>query len=522
MNGNPLLALIVTCLLACMACFSILLGEGNVLANLFLYLIFGGALLALVNPRLAFFVVLISSAYVDMVKRLMVVSDRVQMQDLYYVLGFTPLTFGMVTLALFCRGMIGGKRFQTDDIRRLLAAGMIAMLNIALLVVSAGPEGGGLKEAANGGLYAMILFVVPILFPKSDDMLRLFKVLLWIFAPVALYGITQLLWGFRDFEIYYLQTGLSIEIKQLFTDRVRAFSTLNSPTSLGTICAVFTVIPLFLAGQRSEAGRRHLSPALALLMTLVFFTGLGASTSRTGYLLIAISGTGYLCFTSRVRTLTFYALSGVVFIAMLLSARFLQDRLDNVTQALFAFAGDYFSEETLTVNTFSDRLQGFAQVLTNPDAYTLFGHGPTTGKDPTDPLYHHDLFSGILVSYGVLALFTVAVLGAFFLWVSHRSLLGIKDPGKRKIGAMMLALAMGLVAISGVSGNVLSIFPVNILFWLVVSAAMMAVRAPQTVAATAQPPPKPYQPRKGMHRLAPHRKAPLGTPQLQRPPFPQS
>jgi hypothetical protein len=67
MNGNPLPALIVTCLLAFTACFSILLGEGNVLANLFLYFIIGGSLLAFMSPRAGFLLCIISSGYVDLV-----------------------------------------------------------------------------------------------------------------------------------------------------------------------------------------------------------------------------------------------------------------------------------------------------------------------------------------------------------------------------------------------------------------------------------------------------------------------
>jgi len=189
-----------------------------------------------------------------------------------------------------------------------------------------------------------------------------------------------------------------------------------------------------------------------------------------------MSTVGYWCFTSRTRTMIFYSSSFLTFIAMLLTATYLQGRLDDISQFLIGLGGGHFNEETLNVNTFSDRLQGFSHVLTNPDAYTLFGYGPMRGKDPTDPLYNHDLFSNILVRYGSIALLVMVVIGVGFLWFSHRSLLNIQNPNKRRIGSMMLALAMGLVAISGISGSVLTIFPVNIIFWLVVAAALMAVR----------------------------------------------
>jgi hypothetical protein len=50
----------------------------------------------------------------------------------------------------------------------------------------------------------------------------------------------------------------------------------------------------------------------------------------------------------------------------------------------------------------------------------------------------------------------------------------------------MLAMVLSLIAISMTSGNVLGIFPVNTLFWLGVSATIIAV-----VGVQAEPKPEP-------------------------------
>ena len=92
-----------------------------------------------------------------------------------------------------------------------------------------------------------MLFVMPVLFPRYEDALRVLRFTLWVFLPVALYGIAQQIDGFQPFEIAYLRTGLSIEIKQLLTNHVRAFSTLNSPTALGAVSAVLVVVCWFLS-----------------------------------------------------------------------------------------------------------------------------------------------------------------------------------------------------------------------------------------------------------------------------------
>ena len=72
--------------------------------------------------------------------------------------------------------------------------------------------------------------------------------------PVAIYGIVQQVEGFQLFEIAYLRTGLSIEIKQLLTNRVRAFSTLNSPTALGAISALMMVVAMVMPAEGPSFG----------------------------------------------------------------------------------------------------------------------------------------------------------------------------------------------------------------------------------------------------------------------------
>lgn len=519
MNGNPLPTLIVTCLLACMACFSILLGEGNVLANLFLYLMIGGSMLAFMSPRAGFLLCLISSGYVDLVKRLMIVSDRVQMIDLYYILGFPPVVFMVSILALMVRGFSGTVKVQRWHV---VMWGMACFISVANGVLSlVGAEGGfgrAVQDMANGA-YSMMLFAMPLLYTRPDDALKLFRILLWIYLPVAMYAIAQGLWGFRDFEILYLQSGYTIEIKQLLTDRVRAFSTLNSPTSLGALSAAMMVLPWMLWWSVRADGRRHLTIMEVLLFIPIFTGALLASTSRSAFIIIIVCVVGSTCFRSRLGTRLFYGLAVLSFAGLIASATYLQDRLEDTTETLIAMAGSRVNEDALNVNTFSDRLQGFAMVLSNPEAYTWLGYGPERGTDPGDPLYNHDLLSNILVRYGAVALAIAVLFGITFLTFGHRQLLAIQDLRQRRIGAMMLALVCGMLAISITSGNVLNIFPVNILFWIAAAAAVIAVRH-QPVGAKELPKasvtPQMHQPAAGYRPLQPPQRV------LSRPHFPKA
>lgn len=470
------------------AIVSIMLGEGNTLANVFLYLIVGTCGLAVIAPRAAFFVFLITCGYVDLFKRLMVVTGRVSMDDLYYVLGLAPALFSCLIISVLVRGVIGGLPMTRFHVWLFVTGCGVVFLNAVLSFLDVDHSiGKVLQGTANGGLYGMLIFVVPMLFRDEEEVLRLFKFVLWTYAPVGLYGIVQKIWGFQDFELAYLMTGLSIEIKQLFTDRVRAFSTLNSPTSLGAICAAMVVMPLYLWSVKTTSGSRRILPlGLALVFSITFLGGLSASTSRTGFVMVAVMTAGIFAFRSRPGTITFYSIGGAAFATLLVGARFFQDRLEWMTFKLTEKLGGSLASETINVNTFSDRLQGFASVLTNPAAYTWFGHGAGRGTDPRDPLYNHDLLSSTLVRWGAVPLFVlIAVTVAFLIW-THGQLLGIRDARRRNIGAAMLSLAMSFFAISITSGNVLSIFPVNTFFWLAVTATIVIVAADARANAPAR------------------------------------
>jgi hypothetical protein len=485
MNGSKkILTIAGGVLFALFAIASILLGDSNAIAHLFLYLMAGGGLLAIVSPRAGFVLLLISCAYVDLLKRLMVISGRLAIDDLYYVLGLSPVLLAVILGSIIVRGAVGSIEVNNFHLK-LLSLGGVMVIVTTILALMGGDRSAGkiMQSVANGGFYATLLFVVPVLYPTTGQVLRLLKLVLWIHVPVGIYGVVQKVWGFQEFEIQYLMSGLSIEVKQLFTDRVRAFSTLNSPTSLGAICGVFVVLPIFLARLKNKAGKRFIGMLPAVSMSVIFFAGMLASTSRTALVVVLVMTAGIYCFQSLKKTVLYYGFGGAAFVALLFGAEYLLTHIEQATDVLLSSLGRSLSEESINLNTFSDRLQGFASVLANPDAYTLFGYGPERGLDPKDPLYNHDLLSSILVRFGAVPLLVMlASASGFAIW-AHLKVLSIPDEGRRKLGAGMLSMVLSLIAISITSGNVLAIFPVNTLFWMGVSATIVCVGVPAMRAA---------------------------------------
>lgn len=491
MNGpNPIFAAIVIIAGALGGLFitlSVLLSSGNSLAHLCFYLLIGGSMLGLLAPRLAIHVWIVACAYSDFLKRLTVVFGEVGRMDLIYVLGITPAMFSAIVISLVIGGFTGAYHVRMPHWKLLLLG---VALTLATGILCAIETGGSMHMAlqgiANGGLYSMMLFVMPVLFPRHEDALRILRFTLWVFLPVALYGITQQIDGFRPFEIQYLRTGLSIEIKQLFTDRVRAFSTLNSPTALGTVSALLAVVCWFLARLPRPAPldrKRWVNRWVALLMTASYSGALVASTSRSAPLLIVLGLASGWCFIDPGRSRFFYAVLVAGFVGVVAASPWLLAHLDEAnTWMTMEVDMSTLAGQLVSVGTYSDRLFGFANVLRNPAAYSLFGLWDGNPDLLPESLRHHDLASALLLRFGVVPLM-ICIFGlALVLTSLHRKLCGIDDPVRQRLMAMSIGLSSGLVFLSALSGNVLAVFPVNVFFWMFAGIAVVCTLPASIIA----------------------------------------
>jgi hypothetical protein len=297
---------------------------------------------------------------------------------------------------------------------------------------------------------------------------RLTKLLLWAYVPAALYGLFQQMYGFQEFEIAYLKTGLTLEIKQLYASEVRAFSTMNSPTAFSVVSAILCTLSLTLAfTPRREGGGTLLKKKAAFALAAVYFAAIVASTSRSAMLLVMIAWIAFLCFRSRKATSGLYTGMGVAFVGLVALSGTILSNLDAVQDKVSGMTGEgQLASQLSRVGTFSDRLRGFSNVLTNPDVYTLFGYGPSRGTDDTDPLYAHDMISNTLVAYGLVPLIAIVVVGGMVVSRMHRLIFRMHDRHHRLLAAGFLAIAFALFVLSAVSGSVFGTFPINVLLWL--------------------------------------------------------
>ena len=110
--------------------------------------------------------------------------------------------------------------------------------------------------------------------------MKALRVAVFAFVPVALYGLYQSVNGLSRFEIMYLNTGLTSEIRQFGESIFRVFSTLNSAYALSVMMGILVVIVIAPRGEAGKGGALWWRIPLALLFAATSFI----TFTRTGWL----------------------------------------------------------------------------------------------------------------------------------------------------------------------------------------------------------------------------------------------
>jgi hypothetical protein len=183
MNQQRTLAPLVGIAAALISLFvigSVLMGHGNNLAKLFRYVLVAGFVSGILFPRPTLILWMVLCGYTDLLKRLMVVFGEVEHSDLFNVLGIPPMMVIGVTTSILVGALT--HRFQLSAAHWRLFG--VACALVAVNGAVAAKESGGSLSALAAALavdctYTMLLFVVPVLFRDSHDVVKLARLLLW-------------------------------------------------------------------------------------------------------------------------------------------------------------------------------------------------------------------------------------------------------------------------------------------------------------------------------------------------------
>jgi hypothetical protein len=232
---------------------------------------------------------------------------------------------------------------------------------------------------------------------------------------------------------------------------------------------------------------------LALFCFFAHTAGLIASTGRSSLLILPTALIGTWCFASHGRTKVFYTTVAASFLLLVASSGWLINHLEEMNErALSLGAPGAFISRMVMVGTYWDRLTGFSNVLMNPKAWSLFGYGQA--EDGTGMYYYHDPISEILMRYGAVTLVIVIGVVVFMLSWFHKQAWQIESKPDRQFASAMIALAFSIMLVSAVSGSVMTVFPVNVFFWLACAAVLGLSKRPTSVRPSAAPQGHPQQP----------------------------
>jgi len=511
MNRNPAATAFFVIMAALMGglliVMTILMSSGNVLGQFFKFLLATLFLFGVIFPKPGFYTLVVACGYFDLLKRLLVVADRVTYDDLTYVLGCPPALLGGVLLGLAGQFINGKRSMRPWNWFCLLMVPVICGAVYGHAKLAGLPTKDAAQETINAGYYASLLVVVPLLFPHAAELRKTLRFTIWAYLPVAAYGIWQKVFGLAEFEITYLKTGMTILISHLIMGELRPFSTLNSPTALGAVCAAMAALCLLDRWHTPPEERRSSRRLLSILLGIVYVGGLIASTSRCDITILVAALVCASLFMTRIKTNAAYFTATAAFVALVLASQYILDSIERLQYFLWSFTGtseDQFANQMTRLGTYSDRLMGFSALSNDSRVWTLFG----ASKMVQESVHFHDPLTSLLLTFGSVPLFFGGCICIALLSRIHRRIWEIEDQADRRLASLCLATALGMVAASLLGGSRLNVFPVGLHFWLLLGAATSVawqirpepLAAPEDTVATATESHEPPRRRGGRFR----------------------
>ena len=463
--------------------FDLLTSGGNAVAQLYRYLMVGGALYGLLNPRPAFYVLIALTAYLDFTKRLMIFDSGISKMDLYYVLGVAPAMMCGIAAHTFYNLLITGQESRPRLVKMAIFTVSIAGFLGAMGLVGSVNRFQALGDSVNATVYLLLLPVIPTLFRTPEELRKLLKYVLIIYTPAVLYMLVH--W-FRsafmdmnppifDWELDYVKSGLTVEIRQLAERKFRPFGTFNSASNASMVfAAVLGVVGSGLWKQpftgHPNGGGRISRWILAALLVIAMY----ATYSRTGWVFALILLLIPALFRSRFSTIAAYSVGIVATLVMVLSASYLLKHkiLHEVSFNLFSStSGSDEMAQMTNIATMDDRLKGFNALVNNPKVWTPFGFNFAYANPEAvrQTIFIHDALSTALIKYGYVPMAFGAITVLVFLRRMHSYVWAEQQPLARSMAASCLAVGVVLCLGTLVSSAQLITYPINFWIWFMFS-----------------------------------------------------
>lgn len=503
MNGNALIRILATfgLLLASLwVAFDIFTSGSNAVARFYMYTLVVAGFYGLLNARKAFYVLLFLTGYLDFFKRLMIFDSGVSRMDLYYVLGIAPATLCGIAGNILYQHFTGKLRVR-PGINRLIITVTLCTAGATLLALTTGSGSyRSLGDTVNATIYLLLLFVIPVLFRTPEDIRHMLKILVLLFIPAVCYMLMHhFRGGILDWEMEYVKSGLTIEIRQLSERKFRPFGTMNSAANASMVFA--GILALCCSGLWNKPDRdgRTASFPMRFVLIPMLAVAMYATLSRTGWVFAVLAVLAAPMMKHRLLTLTGYIAAVSSFVAIILASGYiLRHRLLNEwSEEVYRSKRTNEWAQTTNISTLNDRLEGFESLVKEPRAWTPLGLklSSHTASSVYSNVSSHDMFTDLLLNYGYVTMLAVGIFLFRQLWRLHRLVFYEPEPLTRAIAGTCLALGLAITSGATVNGAQFSTYPVNFFIWFnfaIVVALHTYIRereAAKAPAGAAEPPP---------------------------------
>ncbi len=523
MNGNALVRILATfgLLIASLwVSFDIFTSGSNAVARFYMYTMVVAGVYGLLNARRAFYILLFLTGYLDYLKRFMIFDSGLSRMDLYFVLGIAPATMAGIAGNILFQHFTGKLKGRPGMDRLIVGVLIVTAIFTTLALTTSIGAFRSLGDTVNSTIYLLLLFVVPVLFRSPEDLRHMLKILIVLFIPAVLYMLVHHYRGsVFDWEMEYLKSGLTIEIRQLSERTFRPFGTMNSAANA---CMVFAGIwALCLSGMWRKPDRQGRTEPFTMRWMLLPLLGLAmyATYSRTGWVFAVVAVLAAPMIKHRSFTLAGYILSIGAFIIIVLASPYLLRHkiLNELSEDIYKEKRTNEWSQTTNLSTLNDRLEGFESLIKEPRAWTPLGLrlSSHTESSVRNNITTHDMLTDMLLNYGYLTVLAVGIFIVRQLWKLHSFVFREPEPLARSIGATCLALGLAIASGATTNGAQFSTYPVNFYIWFnfaIVGSLLMYAKerdvrdAPEAAPAEAPPWMRSHT------RVAPARQGPLPAP----------
>jgi len=521
MNGNALIRILATfgLLIASLwVAFDIFTSGSNAVARFYMYTMVVAGVYGLLNARRAFFVLLFLTGYLDFFKRLMIFDVGVSRMDLYYVLGIAPATLCGMAGNILYQHFTGKLKGRPGINGLIIGVCLCTALALTLALTTGTGSFRSLGDTVNATIYLLLLFVVPVLFRTPEELRRMLKILVLLYVPAVAYMLMHYFrGGILDWEMAYVKSGLTIEIRQLSERVFRPFGTMNSAANASMIFAgIFAICCSGMWTKKDRHGETMFFPFRFFFLPFIALA-MFATYSRTGWVFAVLAVVAAPMLRNRVLTILGYGLAIGAFVGVILASGYLlRHRLLNEwSEEVFAKKRTNEWAQTTNISTLNDRLEGFESLVKEPRAWTPLGLrlSSHTESSVRSNVSSHDMFTDLLLNYGYITMLAAGILMLRQLWKLHRLVFYEPEPLTRSVAGTCLALGLAIASGATVNGAQFSTYPVNFFIWFnfaVVASIFMYVKEREAAHAPAAA--EPQWTRHAPRGAPPPRQSPLPVP----------